>query len=65
MMEAGHVLHGVKDDGGLRAKVQTGRLNKSFRSRKSGDRKPEVTQWRATEGHCVSTVTCRRPIGVL
>jgi hypothetical protein len=39
-----HVLQGVKDDGGLRVKVQTGRLNESFQSRESGDRKLEVTQ---------------------
>jgi hypothetical protein len=59
------ILQELKDARGLRAKVQTGGRNENFQSRESEDRKPEATQRQTTEGRCVSTSTCRRPIGLL
>jgi hypothetical protein len=59
------VLQGVNDARGLQAEVQTDGRNERFQSRGCEDRKPEATQWRATEGRYVSTSICLHPIGVL
>jgi hypothetical protein len=45
--------------------VRTDGHNESFQSHEREDRKSEATQQQTIEGRCVSTSTCRHPIGVL